>query len=138
MWVAVDTPLGELHVLNVHLGLQRRESGMQAECLLGADWLSDPRCGSLAILCGDLNATPGSAVYASVSQQLNDAQEVLGAAARATFPALWPLVRIDHVFLSPALRAVNVAVPASWQARVASDHRPIVADLVLSDPRRLL
>ena len=135
MWVAVDTPLGELHVLNVHLGLQKRERGMQAECLLGSDWLTDPRCGSLAILCGDLNATPGSAVYASMSQRMSDVQSVLGAAPRATFPALWPLVRIDHVFLSPALRALRVAVPAGLQARVASDHRPLVADVVLNESR---
>lgn len=132
LWVAVDTPLGELHVLNVHLGLQRRERGMQTETLLGPAWLTDPRCGALSILCGDLNATPGSAVYTSVSRRMNDAQNLLGASARATFPALWPLVRIDHVFLSPALVAVNVAVPASLTARVASDHRPIVADVVLS------
>jgi len=132
MWVAVDSPLGEIHVLNVHLGLQRRERGMQTEALLGPSWLTDPRCGALAILCGDLNATPGSAVYASVSQRMNDAQNLLGAAPRPTFPALWPLVRIDHVFLSPSLAAVNVAVPGSLRARVASDHRPIVADVVLA------
>ena len=136
MWVAVDTPLGELHLLNVHLGLQRRERGMQAEALLGPEWLTDPRCGSLAILCGDLNATPGSAVYTNVNQRMNDVQNAFGGAPRATFPALWPLVRIDHVFVSPALRVVNVAVPASLQARLASDHRPIVADVALADSRR--
>jgi endonuclease/exonuclease/phosphatase family metal-dependent hydrolase len=132
IWVAVETDFGELHVLNVHLGLQRRERGLQAEALLGKHWLTDPRRGELAIVCGDFNATPGSAVYTRFAERLTDAQLAAGG-ARPTFPAIWPLVRIDHVFVTPRLRVIGADVPAGLVARVASDHRPLVADVTLAD-----
>jgi endonuclease/exonuclease/phosphatase family metal-dependent hydrolase len=132
LWVAVDTDFGEVHVLNVHLGLQRRERGLQTEALLGRSWLTDPRRGELAVVCGDFNATPGSAVYTRFAERLTDAQLAAGL-VRPTFPAIWPLVRIDHVFVTPRLRVVGASVPASLMARVASDHRPLLADVALAD-----
>jgi endonuclease/exonuclease/phosphatase family metal-dependent hydrolase len=132
IWVGIDTPWGEVHVLNVHLGLQKRERGMQTEALLGDGWFTDPRRGELAIVCGDFNATPGSAVYARFADKLMDAQLAAGG-GRPTFPAIWPLVRIDHVFVSPKLRVVGADVPGTLAARVASDHRPLVADVTLAN-----
>ncbi len=131
IWVSVDTAWGELHVLNVHLGLQRRERGLQTEALLGQGWLTDPRRGELAVVCGDFNATPGSAVYTRFAERLTDAQVAAGG-VRPTFPAIWPLVRIDHVFVTRRLQVVSADVPANLTARVASDHRPLVADVALA------
>ena len=74
----------------------------------------------------------GSAVYTRFAERLTDAQHAAGL-VRPTFPAIWPLVRIDHVFVTPRLRVVGATVPASLMARVASDHRPLLADVALAD-----
>jgi endonuclease/exonuclease/phosphatase family metal-dependent hydrolase len=127
-WIAVDGPWGRFHIVNTHLGLRPQEQLIQARSLLGGDWLGHPDMGQHAILCGDLNARPGSPAYIALKERLRDAQLTDGRRPRATFPALLPLVRIDHVFLSSSLGAERVEVPAGL-ARIASDHRPLVVDV---------
>ena len=101
---------------------------MQARSLLSNEWLSHPDMGHHTVLCGDLNARPGSPAYVLLNERLIDAQLSWGRRARATFPAPLPLVRIDHVFTSETLGVERVEVPAGL-ARVASDHRPLVVDV---------
>jgi endonuclease/exonuclease/phosphatase family metal-dependent hydrolase len=38
-------------------------------------------------------------------------------------------VRIDHVFVNPRIRVVHVDVGNDYLARIASDHRPLLAEL---------
>ena len=54
-----------------------------------------------------------------------------GSAERGnTYPAERPAERIDYIFVSREFRVRSTAVPAT----VASDHRPVVADLLLHRP----
>jgi endonuclease/exonuclease/phosphatase family metal-dependent hydrolase len=115
-------------VLNTHLGLLRAETCLQAEALLGPDWLSAPEISPYAVLCGDFNARPNSPVYKRLSSRLFDAQLAMPR-PQPTFPALFPLVRIDHVFLCNTLTAARVQVPSDVRARLASDHRPLCVDV---------
>lgn len=128
-WVLVHAPFGPLHVVNTHFGLRRREQLIQAQSLLGEDWLASGEMGPYFVLCGDLNAMPGSPAYRALARYLTDAQLARGKRPLRTFPALLPLVRIDHVFLSPALGVERVHVPGGL-ARLASDHRPLVVDVI--------
>jgi endonuclease/exonuclease/phosphatase family metal-dependent hydrolase len=127
-WVRIDTPAGAVDVVNTHLGLLRHERLLQIEALLGKHWLQAPELLTHFVLCGDLNALPGSLVHRRLCARLRDSQSGLRL-PRPTFPALFPLVRIDHVFVSRALQVRAVRVPASAMARLASDHRPLVVDL---------
>lgn len=106
-----------------------------------------------AVLMGDMNADPDSAELAplAASGWRDAAREAAGrvdttgdsrwssplTAARtalrltpapmaATYPARLPLTRIDSIWLRGDLRARQVRVRAS----LASDHRPVIADLV--------
>lgn len=128
-WVLINGPFGPLHVLNTHFGLSKKEQLLQAQRLLGDEWLSSPEMGPHVVLCGDLNAMPGSPAYRALARRLGDAQTLDGQRPRRTFPALLPLVRIDHVFVSSALAVERVRVPGGL-ARIASDHRPLVVDIV--------
>ena len=55
LWVVIDADGRDLHVVNTHLGLTRGERRLQAEALLGPEWLSHPDCREPRILCGDFN-----------------------------------------------------------------------------------
>jgi endonuclease/exonuclease/phosphatase family metal-dependent hydrolase len=134
-WIRVATPFGPLDVLNTHLGLLRDETTLQAEALLGPDWLSADQISPYAVLCGDFNARPSSPAYRRLSARLLDAQLAAGR-PQPTFPAIFPLIRIDHVFLMKTLCASRVEVPSSPSARVASDHRPLSVELTPAEELR--
>jgi endonuclease/exonuclease/phosphatase family metal-dependent hydrolase len=54
-----------------------------------------------------------------------------GSAGRATFPATLPRTRLDAMFVSPDVEVVRYDVIETDQARRASDHLPVLADLLL-------
>ncbi len=128
-WVRIELPTLSLNVLNTHLGLSHRERLLQAATILGTDWVDAACATGPTVLCGDFNATPRSDVYRRLSASLRDAQRAEGVRSRCTFPSLFPMLRIDHMFLSPGLRVERCEVVANWFARLASDHLPLVVDV---------
>lgn len=75
------------------------------------------------VLLGDFNAEPGAPELAPLWEDLTDAEP-----NAPTFPALDPVKRIDFVAVSKDGVRVRDAVVAET---LASDHRPVVADLLL-------
>lgn len=131
LWVSIDIGGGRrLQVLNTHFGLWRHERRLQADALLGDDWLANPACEAPVILCGDLNSGPQSAVYKAIARRLRDVRSNDGEhIPRGTFSGRFPLHRIDHVFASEQVEVLDIRVPRTHLARVASDHLPLVVDL---------
>lgn len=130
LWVAVEVDGIEYQVLNTHLGLSSRERRLQAEALLGPDWLGHPDCRGPVVLCGDFNAMPSSPVCRRLRTRLLDAQiELDNHRPRRTFFTHFPLFRIDHLFVDPAIEVLDIEVPDTLLARVASDHLPLIAEL---------
>jgi endonuclease/exonuclease/phosphatase family metal-dependent hydrolase len=134
LWAAIDIGGVELHVVNTHLSLLSRERVVQAEALLAGGWLSHPACrGVPLVLLGDLNAVPRSRAYARLVRRLRDVQRGrVGARPRPTFPGRWPLLRIDHILVSPGVEVRQVEVRQGPTERVASDHLPLLAELRIS------
>ena len=133
LWVAINVDGIEYQLLNTHLGLSSSERRLQAEALLGPDWLGHPDCRGPVVLCGDFNALPSSPVCRRLRTRLNDAQiELDSHRPRRTFFAHFPVVRIDHVFVDPAIEVLDIEVPDTELARVASDHLPLIAELRFS------
>jgi endonuclease/exonuclease/phosphatase family metal-dependent hydrolase len=52
------------------------------------------------------------------------------APAPATYPARFPLLRLDRLWLRPRQRLRTIHVHGSRLARMASDHLPIVATII--------
>jgi endonuclease/exonuclease/phosphatase family metal-dependent hydrolase len=78
------------------------------------------------LLFGDLNAAPGAPELRPLFARLHDAWS--GSADPGfSYPADAPAERIDYVLTSRQFTVRNIRVPAT----VASDHRPVVADLLL-------
>jgi endonuclease/exonuclease/phosphatase family metal-dependent hydrolase len=129
LWAAVDFDGVEVNIINTHLGLVPREQRLQAAALVGREWLGSPECLDPIILVGDFNATSVTRPYQRVASRLRDAQKTPAIAKTTpTFPSAFPVLRIDHVFVSPSVRVTGVSAPFSPLARMASDHLPLIVD----------
>lgn len=130
--LSVEILIGDrkLLVVNTHLGLRGRERIGQMTTLLNSGWLRGTVDEPLpTILCGDFNAIPSSATYRLAARSLKDAQLAGNARPRATFPARYPLMRLDHVFVTDDLIVKQATVLQNRLARVASDHLPLLAEI---------
>jgi endonuclease/exonuclease/phosphatase family metal-dependent hydrolase len=131
LWVEISFGGAKVQVINTHLGLNHQERLAQAETLLSAEFLNNPDCRPPVVLCGDLNSLPVSRVRRWLTGRLNDAGEKTEN-RRATYPARFPLLRLDYIFGSHDLKIRKAAVSRDSLARVASDHLPFIALLELS------
>jgi endonuclease/exonuclease/phosphatase family metal-dependent hydrolase len=106
----------EVDLVNTHLSTIRGEQPSQVVALgeaLGARDL---------ILAGDFNCTPRSRTYRSLCDPLT------AAVRRArTWPALLPLLHLDHIFYRGSFRVTDAGSWLGGPARIASDHLPAVA-----------
>jgi endonuclease/exonuclease/phosphatase family metal-dependent hydrolase len=75
---------------------------------------------------GDLNEGPGGGAWRTVADGFAP-----NSSSSLTFPATLPRVRLDALFVSPDISVESYEVLETDQARRASDHLPIVADLLL-------
>jgi endonuclease/exonuclease/phosphatase family metal-dependent hydrolase len=78
------------------------------------------------IVGGDLNEGPGGGAWRTVADGF-----VEPPSAALTFPATLPRRRLDALFVSPDISVERYEVIESDQARLASDHLPVLADLLL-------
>ncbi|MEV0810727.1 endonuclease/exonuclease/phosphatase family protein [Micromonospora sp. NPDC050200] len=119
--VTVNVRGAHVHVYSTHLDYRgdptvRRMQVADTLDILAAD--SGPK-----VLVGDLNAEPGAPELAALWQDLRDAAPTGG----KTYPAISPVKRIDVIGVSPDITVVGT----DTMATAASDHRPVVADLLL-------
>ena len=133
LWVEVEIAGRPMQIINTHLGLVPREQQIQAACLAGPDWLAHPDCADPVIALGDFNATASSVVYRTLTARLHAAR---GVARRkrpsSTFPSALPVLRIDHLFVSPGIEVTEIFAPFDPLTRSASDHLPLVMDFELA------
>lgn len=133
IWVEVLLGTLRIQVVNTHFGLRRRERMAQAHAIAGADWLGSAACsGNPALLAGDFNAIPRSRAYGILAEGLS--KQVLTIPARATFPARFPLLRLDHIFANHHARILRYDVIDTPLARSASDHLPLLATVECLPP----
>lgn len=77
------------------------------------------------VLAGDLNFTPFHAAYRRLERSLSDAGQALLPRWNGTIPSGFPMRRLDHVFVSEGIFALNCRIGNAN----ASDHEPLVMDL---------
>ncbi len=132
LWVEVDWDGSPIHIVNTHLGLRSEERRLQVEALLGSRWLGSRDQNIPLVLCGDLNCGPNSREVRELRTQFNDVQTQLpNHRPRNTWATVAPIRRIDHILVSQELGVLRVEVPQSSEARRASDHLPLIAELSL-------
>jgi vancomycin resistance protein VanJ len=124
----VATDHGPLTVYVAHLGSVRvnpkagfwtasRDIGVQA---LGQAIAADPS--ERVLLLGDLNGTIDDRAFSDITAQLQSAQDVAGDGFGFTWPASFPVLRIDQIMVRGVQPDSSWVLPAN-----GSDHRPVEA-----------
>jgi endonuclease/exonuclease/phosphatase family metal-dependent hydrolase len=132
LWVEVTIDGRPVQIVNTHLGLAPPEQRAQASFIAGPAWLGHPDCTGPVILLGDFNATGTSVVYRTLASKLAPARRLSPHRRQTwTFPSPLPVLRIDHLFVSPEIKVTDVFAPFASLTRVASDHLPLVMDFEL-------
>ncbi|MEP6821765.1 MAG: endonuclease/exonuclease/phosphatase family protein [Chthoniobacterales bacterium] len=135
LWLEVETALGPVQLINTHLGLGRSERVLQAQWLLGEDWLGSIARDVPALLLGDFNSVRTSPAYRIFARALRDVRSLVAPqSAFRTYPTRLPSLAVDHIFVNDALHPTDLQVHRSPLARVASDHYPLVAELARKVP----
>nr|CAD6406665.1 endonuclease [Rhizobium sp. Q54] len=130
LWTEVTIGGKPIQIFNTHLGLRRQDRVTQMRTLLGPSWLDGPAGdGQPLILLGDLNSIGRSAAYRLVSRHMKDVQSSTGKVLRPTFPSRYPLMRLDHIFVSDNIEVLDAEVISTPLARRASDHLPLLATI---------
>lgn len=124
--VEVATEAGPLSVVSVHLAGSPDERMAQARML---DELFI-ESGHPVVLAGDFNGRPDDAVVQALGRRWSILPK---SGARFTYPADDPDREIDFVLIPPDGR-LRLARHVVTQEPLASDHRPLVADLLLQPP----
>jgi len=123
-------PFPPLHVACIHLGLFERDRRQQLDLLCRLLEREVP-AGAPLLVAGDFNDW-GSKAHRILRQQADLREvyvETLGAAARS-FPAGWPLLRLDRIYYRGLSQATPILVPRRpWSG--LSDHVPLSAELRL-------
>jgi endonuclease/exonuclease/phosphatase family metal-dependent hydrolase len=131
----VDVDLGEervLHVFNIHLGtafLERRRQGRKivATRILDSEDISGPR-----VVLGDFNEWTAGLTSRILSARLNSVDIRTHLRRSRTYPGLFPVLHLDHIYFDDALELERLALHRTRTALVASDHLPLVADFRLT------
>lgn len=124
--VVINARGAHVHVFDTHLDYRADPS---VRAMQAADTVRIMRAaGGQQILVGDLNAEWDAPELAALPDSgLVDAWDATGQPDGATYPAPAPTARIDHITVTPGVRVLDATVPVT----LASDHRPVVADLLV-------
>ena len=124
----IDVHGTPVHVFNTHLDYRRDPAVRRAQV---AEMLGHiARATGPVLLLGDLNAPPEAPELQPLFTRLRDAWPA-AAGPGHTIPVAEPVRRIDYVLVDDHFQVRKAWVPAT----LASDHRPVVIELILSSPR---
>ena len=123
--VAVNS--ATLHVYNVHLGTALLERRHQAERL--AAIVSDRHVAGPKLVLGDFNEWMKGLVTSMLSARLNSVDLRHFMRRPRTYPGVFPLLHLDHIYYAGHLEIVGIELPRTPLSLVASDHLPLVADV---------
>jgi endonuclease/exonuclease/phosphatase family metal-dependent hydrolase len=116
-----------LHVYNVHLGTAVLERRYQAGRL--AAFVHDRRVTGPKIILGDFNEWMKGLATKTLSALFESVDISQHLKRRRTYPGLFPVVHLDHIYYDGKVEVVSVEMPRTRKALMASDHLPLVADL---------
>ena len=121
--ILLDVMGHQVRVITTHLGLKRAERLRQVRKLL--EFLEEP-VGDCVVLLGDINEwAPWRLSLRSLHQHFGKIPHL------ATFPTPCPILALDRIWVKPRMALEELRVHDSDLARSASDHLPVVAEIVM-------
>jgi len=133
MRATVTAPQGKLAVYVAHLpsvrvkleaGFTARQRDKSADAL--GEAISDEKLPDIALL-GDLNGTMNDRALNGVTAQMRSTQGAAGSGFGFSWPASFPMARIDQIMVKGVEPVTSWTLPAT-----GSDHLPIAARVKLS------
>ncbi|MEU7583493.1 endonuclease/exonuclease/phosphatase family protein [Streptomyces sp. NPDC041068] len=128
----VDTPKGPVALYAAHLASVRvlPSSGFTTErrneaAAKLADAVRAERLARVVVV-GDFNGTTDDSALSPLTSQLRSAQQEAGAGFGFTWPASFPVVRLDQIMVKGVTPVSSWTLPAT-----GSDHLPVAASLRL-------
>jgi endonuclease/exonuclease/phosphatase (EEP) superfamily protein YafD len=145
----LDTPLGLVHVFSLHTATDRRgitdtihenrkgpaevranSARRREQSAFVAGKAAE--CHGPVVVVGDFNTPPESPIFPQVWGGYTDAFAAAGWGWGYTFLGARTAVRIDHVLAGKGWACTGCRVGSA----VGSPHRPVIAELVWTDPPR--
>lgn len=127
--VDIDTGGTPLHVFNVHLGTAVLERRKQSPRL--AEFVADGSVRGPKVLLGDFNEWMKGVTSKTLSAMLHSVDLATHLRRRRTYPGMLPMLHLDHIYLDGGLEVTRIELPRTRKTLIASDHLPLVADVVL-------
>jgi endonuclease/exonuclease/phosphatase family metal-dependent hydrolase len=116
-----------LHVYNVHLGtafLERRHQAGRLATIVADRHVAGPK-----LVLGDFNEWMRGLTTTLLSAKLNSVNLKMFLRRHRTYPGLFPVLHLDHIYYAGRLEIVGIKLPRTRLSLVASDHLPLVADV---------
>jgi endonuclease/exonuclease/phosphatase family metal-dependent hydrolase len=116
-----------LHLYNVHLGtaiLERRHQALRLASMVTDRHIAGPK-----LVLGDFNEWMRGLATKMLSARLNSVDLRNHLRRRRTYPGLFPILHLDHIYYEGRVEIVGIALPRTRLSLVASDHLPLVADV---------
>ena len=131
----VDIRVGQetLHVFNVHLGTSVRERHAQAQ-LIDKHLLKSLDIYGHRIVMGDFNDWNHGLVTRTLTREFHMTDLALHLKRIRSYPALLPLVHLDHIYLDHELQIERAHFHRNRLSLVASDHLPLVTEVSFRKP----
>jgi endonuclease/exonuclease/phosphatase family metal-dependent hydrolase len=123
-----------LHVFNVHLGTSYMERRHQGRTLVTPEILNDPGLLGKRVLLGDFNEWTRGLTSQLLASHLVSADIRVHLQRRRTYPGLFPVFHLDHIYFDESLELKSLTLHRSRTALIASDHLPLVADFHSYEP----
>ncbi|GGY61396.1 endonuclease/exonuclease/phosphatase family protein [Marinobacter zhanjiangensis] len=117
-----------LHAFCVHLGLLEKHRQTQLEQL--CDLVSSIPESEPVVVAGDFNDWQGKARKVMASCGLTDVFEARWGGPPKTFPAIFPLFRLDRIYVRGVSEHEPIKLPNRPWAHL-SDHAPLAAEITL-------
>jgi endonuclease/exonuclease/phosphatase family metal-dependent hydrolase len=123
-----------VHLFNVHLGTSYFERRSQAQMLVTPTLIKAARIEGPRIVLGDFNEWTRGLVSRLLAGEFQSADIRLMLDRKRTYPGVFPLIHLDHIYYDEDLILESVKLHRSRLALVASDHLPLVAEFRLKPP----
>src|SRR5262245_11109397 len=118
-----------LHIYNVHLGTAVLERRYQAPRL--AAFVHDRRIEGPKVILGDFNEWLRGLATNTLSSLFESIDIYAHLKRRRTYPGIFPVLHLDHIYYEGSVEVRALELVRSRTALMASDHLPLVADLLI-------
>jgi len=116
-----------VHVYNMHLGLSGIERKVQLRKFLASHPFAGLDHRTPIVVAGDLND-----VWGTLGKKVLVPAGFRGISPIRTFPAYAPVRALDGIYVRGNVEIQHVQASRMELARVASDHLPLIADLIIT------